>query len=104
MFSKKTVRNAFEKGRAALEENEKSHLPTCLNPGFEEGRRFVGSGFKKDALWTEIVLHLDPPAAAEMTTVATTDEPGIMERLKTMLCQYFGGTPGSARGRCRVRL
>lgn len=105
MFTRETVRTAFEQNRAALEEEGKGHLPTWLNPEHEEGLRFVGSGFGSDILWSEVVSlsgHLE--GAEAQSPSEDINDGSIMERIKAMLSEHMGVRPDQLEIDVRVRL
>jgi hypothetical protein len=70
MFSKASVLAAFEKGRKALVDAGKEHLPVWVSPVPESGWRQVGSGFGQHALWEKTV----PPGGP--VSIATSDAKG----------------------------
>ena len=56
-----TVLGAFEANYESLVKHGMGHLPSWVNPQYEEGWRLAGSGFEKDALWAETVpLAISP--------------------------------------------
>lgn len=52
-FNQKTILKAFERTFEALEREGKTKYEIWLSPNHEAGTRFLGSGFQKDALWSE---------------------------------------------------
>lgn len=72
LFDKVIVAKAFEENLASLERRSMGHIPSWVNPDFENGWRLAGSGFQNRALWSDIVpLH----AQAEARNIAAFAEP-----------------------------
>ena len=51
MYSQKVLLDAFDKNHKHSVKVGIAHLPVWLSPDFEDGDRFVGSGFGDKALW-----------------------------------------------------
>lgn len=85
VFDQATIQAAFDANYVAKVENDMTHIPSWLNPEFEPGWRFTGSGFKDKALWGE-VIPVDP--GATVTPTAAEKEP-FMDRVKKMVAQHY---------------
>ena len=111
MFDSARVLTAFEQNHAALNADGKGHLPAWLNPDHEPGPRFVGSGYGKDALWSEVVPvstgpadHAGQPSTTEGSALPGSETTsGIMDRIKMMLSQHMGVRPDQLEIDVRVR-
>lgn len=105
LFSKERVLEAFEQNYAALQEDENSHLPSWLSPTYEEGRRFIGSGFGKDALWSEIVAISDISGGLKNgSSEDDGEELGVMDHIKAMLSDHLGVRPDQVEVDVRVKI
>lgn len=55
LFNAETLLEAFNLNHASLVKAGKAHLPCWVSPQPEAGERFVGSGYERNAIWTERV-------------------------------------------------
>ncbi|MDD7973919.1 hypothetical protein [Roseinatronobacter alkalisoli] len=114
MFDAATVKRAFDVNFAARKGTDQEDLPMWLSPELEPGQRFIGSGFREKALWSEIIPMPDqidesaagdqpttplPPTAGEGETAM-----GIMDRIKAMLSGHMGVRPDQLEIDVRVKL
>lgn len=60
LFERSVVEQAFEENYRELERRGQTHLPQWLNPEAEDGWRFVGSGYGRAAMWSDVVSTADP--------------------------------------------
>lgn len=99
MFDARTIADAFEENHAELVRRGKTNLPQWLNPRFESGFRFVGSGYGDKALWSETVEGDGGEAPPE-----EREEPGIMDQIKRMLAEHLKVDPSKIEVDVRVKL
>ncbi|MGO4705856.1 hypothetical protein AB4072_08780 [Microvirga sp. 2MCAF38] len=110
MFDKSTVLDAFEANHKAKVERGREHIPSWVNPEYEDGWRLTGSGFQEKALWSETVEVSGSKAANSATSTSSaalaepSHEPGIMERVKAMLAEHMGVQPELIEIDVRVKL
>lgn len=120
LFEQSTVRRAFQEAHSALKKADQDHLPIWLNPEFEEGLRFTGSGFKDKAVWAEkvqptlikaddyanegVVESVESQAKSHAVEYERDEELGIMDRIKVMLSEHMGVRPDQLEVDVRVRL
>jgi hypothetical protein len=112
MFERPVVEKAFEDNHVALEKRGMGHIPLWVNPEHEDGWRMTGSGFQKDALWSETIsitlpVASDPTPKMPGTAVpspAPSQEVGIMDRIKAMLSEHMGVRPELIEIDVRVKL
>lgn len=96
LFDVATIIKAFDANYAAMKRKRGAEepLPCWLSPEFEDGWRFTGSGFWKDAIWSETVpLNPDPDHAVDKPSAPAprpSYEGGIMDRIKAMLAEHMG--------------
>lgn len=96
MFEATDIVSAFEENYESLEAHGMGHIPSWVNPEFEEGWRLKGSGFREKALWSEL-SPLNPsiaPARESILTAETTENWTIAEA-KLRLARSFGISPES---------
>lgn len=124
MFDRATVVEAFEANHRELARRGLGHIPLWVNPERESQWRMTGSGFQKEALWSETVSVAPPmiggpmppgplpagpkpsaPAAAgAAATLVPTQEAGIMDRIRAMLSEHLGVRPELIEIDVRVKL
>ncbi len=96
MFNATDVVAAFEENHESLEARGMSHIPSWVNPEFEEGWRLKGSGFGKKALWSELSpLNPSITSAREEIPAAETAESWTIAEAKLRLARSFGVPPES---------
>jgi len=72
MFKQSTVLKAFETNYQMLVKRGRGHFPVWVNPEPEENWRMTGSGFKDQAVWSEVVsLSKTSPSSGTRTTAVT---------------------------------
>lgn len=114
MFDAVTVKQAFDANFAARKGTDQEDLPMWLSPELEKGQRFIGSGFQKKALWSEVRLlsgQIGESAAGEQPTTLPSPTAGegdtaigIMDRIKAMLSAHMGVRPDQLEVDVRVKL
>ncbi len=114
MFEAVTVKQAFDENFAARKGTKQENLPIWLSPELEPGRRFIGSGFKKKALFSEVRKLPDqsseltgvaqPTTASSVSSGEDETEIGIMDRIKEMLSEHMGVRPDQIEVDVRVKL
>jgi hypothetical protein len=113
MYDGETIRRAFDENFRARQGTDQENLPMWLSPDQEPGTRFIGSGFGREALWSE-TTPLEKPnggaaAAAHPTSSLPAEEgqpapAGIMEQVKTMLSAHMGVRPDQVEIDVRVKV
>jgi hypothetical protein len=89
MYTQDALLERFEENYAAALARGEPHLPIWLSADFEEGERFIGSGFGKLALWREM-------SAADSKTKQTSLAPQtgtLIQDAKTALARALGIKP-----------
>lgn len=113
MFGGETVKRAFEVNFEARKGTDQEGLPMWLGPEPESGSRFIGSGFRNEALWSEITpLHgpsndaiaAEQPAPLSPVQDESATPISIMEQVKSMLSKHMGVRPDQLEIDVRVRL
>ena len=114
MFDAETLKQAFDANFDVRKGTDQEELPMWLSPELEEGRRFVGSGFKDKALWSEVrslsdmvsgdVSGEQPTTSASPVAVEGEKAMGIMDRIKLMLSEHMGVHPDQLEVDVRVKL
>lgn len=80
LFDSKVVAAAFDENVASLKKRDMGHIPSWVNPDFENGWRLVGSGFQSQALWSETIAINEGVSVSPASTPAPaldTDLSGI---------------------------
>ena len=110
MYDGETIRRAFDENFKARQGTDQEDLPMWLSPNHEPGTRFIGSGFGKEALWSETTPLENPGVGAEThptsSLPAEEGQPapaGIMEQVKTMLSAHMGVRPDQLEIDVRVK-
>ncbi|MER8425926.1 hypothetical protein [Mesorhizobium sp. M1403] len=97
MFDRKTVVQAFDANHVALVEHKMEHMPSWVNPDEEKGWRLTGSGFGRNALWSETVplapAAVDNTASATQANVADQPLKLTIAQAKQGLAENFGVAP-----------
>jgi hypothetical protein len=94
MHSKDVLLRAFDANYAHALKKGIDHLPAWLSPDAEEGDRFVGSGFGKDALWTCYgSIKQDASGSAVSDGKSTGVQPLTLQQAKNGLAAHFGVAP-----------
>lgn len=111
MFDKATVLKAFEANHKAKAERGMEHIPSWISPWPEEGWRFTGSGFKDEALWSEMIsigevetVTTSAPIPSHPSSEDPSSEIGIMDRIKAMLSEHLGVRPELIEIDVRVKI
>lgn len=109
MFDKDTVVAAFEANHAAKAAHGMEHIPSWVNPEFEDGWRFAGSGFREKALWSESVSASADKQEREVTEAPSDHrEPGndasFMETIKRRLAERMGVSADKIEIEIKVRV
>ncbi|WP_186419702.1 hypothetical protein [Bosea sp. CS1GBMeth4] len=95
MFDKDTVVAAFEANHAAKAAHGMEHIPSWVNPEFEEGWRLTGSGFGEKALWSETISASADKQEREVNEAspdrrAPSNDASFMETIKARLAERMG--------------
>lgn len=107
LYRRDTVESAFRAAFDILDKQGQGHIPIWLSPEFEEGVRFTGSGFKRDALWVvNLPISTQGSSGAKPTDLgeAVDAASGIMERAKTMLAEHMGVRPEQLELDVRIKV
>ena len=106
MFEGEVIKQAFDANYEVRRGTDQEKLPMWLSPEMEGGARFIGSGFKDKAIWSDVVplfIHAD---SSTLPTISNKDVAvvGIMERIKGMLSEHMGVHPDQLEVDVRVKL
>lgn len=113
MYDAATVQQAFDANFQARRGTEREDLPMWLSPDPETGERFIGSGFREKALWSEVrtlsgssadIIETEQPIVPSDSTAEDNGATGIMSEIKTMLSEHMGVRPDQLEIDIRVRL
>lgn len=104
MYDRQTILDAFEENFASLvRTGQEGTAQQWLNPDFEPGPRYAGSGFGKKAIWSEAIA-VAPLGAAAGSDEPASGEPGIMDQIKLMLAKHMNVDPKMIEIDVRVKL
>ncbi len=109
MFDKDTVVAAFEANHAAKAAHGMEHIPSWVNPEFEDGWRFTGSGFGEKALWSETVLAPADKQEREVSEAFPdnrdpSNDASFMETIKARLAERMGVSADKIEIEIKVRV
>lgn len=109
MFDKNTVVAAFEANHAAKAAHGMEHIPSWVNPDFEDGWRFTGSGFRDKALWCESVSASADKQEGEAKGTPSEDrapdnDASFMEMIKRRLAERMGVSADKIEIEVKVRV
>lgn len=109
MYDKATVVAAFEANHAAKAAHGMEHLPSWVNPEFEDGWRFAGSGFRDKALWSESVSASADKQVGDANEAPSdnrepADDASFMETIKRRLAERMGVSADKIEIEIRVRV
>lgn len=109
MFDKDTVVAAFEANHAAKAAHGMEHIPSWVNPEFEEGWRLTGSGFQEKALWSETVSASADKYEGEVNEAFpdhrdTSNDATFMETIKARLAERMGVSADKIEIEIKVRV
>lgn len=109
MYDKDTVVAAFEANHAAKAAHGMEHLPSWVNPEFEDGWRFAGSGFRDKALWSESVSASADKQVGDANEAPSdnrepADDASFMETIKRRLAERMGVSADKIEIEIRVRV
>jgi hypothetical protein len=94
MHSRDTLIAAFNQNQEHTASKGIGHLPAWLNADREAGDRFVGSGFGKDALWSESGKLSEGPERTDpissLTSGAVHDLRKVIQEAKKLVAAAFG--------------